>query len=135
MPKLKTLSGKEVIQIFLSLGAQLFGDVRPFSLPLFATEATDFRVTTKRREEAPRLAARTEKGKENFWFLLPRPKGADEARRLVLARIGLVKSSDFVQETHVFRIRPKKILNNVNFGFGYVCQNRPEFLPLPLIMI
>ncbi|KKU50852.1 MAG: hypothetical protein A3H69_01240 [Candidatus Sungbacteria bacterium RIFCSPLOWO2_02_FULL_47_9] len=61
MPKLKTLSGKEVIQIFLSLGAQLFGDVRPFSLPLFATEATDFRVTTKRREEAPRLAARTEK--------------------------------------------------------------------------
>src|SRR3989344_4353720 len=22
------------------------------------------------------------KGKENFWFLLPRPKGADEARRL-----------------------------------------------------
>ncbi|KKT07476.1 MAG: hypothetical protein UV85_C0011G0001, partial [Candidatus Nomurabacteria bacterium GW2011_GWB1_43_19] len=44
-------------------------------------------------------AEENKKGKENFWFLLPRPKGADEARRLVLARISLVKSSDFVQET------------------------------------
>ncbi|MFH1854827.1 MAG: hypothetical protein ABH810_00205, partial [bacterium] len=81
----------------------------------------NFRVITKHGEEAPRLAARTEKratksdklivlfseteaakqtqkfpfhflsapptppaeenkkGKENFWVLLPRPKGADEA--------------------------------------------------------
>jgi hypothetical protein len=31
--------------------------------------------------------------------LLPRPQEADEARRLVLAQIVLVKSSDFVQET------------------------------------
>ena len=44
-------------------------------------------------------AVEKKKGKENFWFLLPRPKGADEARRLVLTRIVLVKSSDFVQET------------------------------------
>src|SRR3990167_8510459 len=44
-------------------------------------------------------AEEKKKGKENFWFLLPRPKGADEARRLVLARIILEKSSDFVQET------------------------------------
>ena len=34
-----------------------------------------------------------------FWFLLPRPQGADEARRLVLGRISLEKSSYFVQET------------------------------------
>jgi len=27
-------------------------------------------------------AEENKKGKENFWFLLPRPKGADEARRL-----------------------------------------------------
>src|SRR3989344_1157462 len=27
-------------------------------------------------------AEEKKKGKENFWFLLPRPKGADEARRL-----------------------------------------------------
>jgi len=27
-------------------------------------------------------ADENKKGKENFWFLLPRPKGADEARRL-----------------------------------------------------
>src|SRR3989344_7071646 len=50
------------------------------------------------------------KVRKNFWFLLARPPhqsklgagqapGADEARRLVLARIVLVKSSDFVQET------------------------------------
>ena len=44
-------------------------------------------------------AEEKKKGKENFWFLLPRPKGADEARRLVFTRIVLVKSSDFVQET------------------------------------
>ena len=44
-------------------------------------------------------AEEKKKGKENFWFLLPRPQGADEARRLVLARIVLEKSSDFVQET------------------------------------
>ncbi len=44
-------------------------------------------------------AEEKEKGKENFWFLLPRPQGADEARRLVLIQISLVKSSDFIQET------------------------------------
>jgi len=51
-------------------------------------------------------AEEKKKGKENFWFLLPRPQGADEARRLVLTRIVLEKSSDFVQETQPsFRIR------------------------------
>src|SRR3990167_3767159 len=47
-------------------------------------------------------AEEKKKGKENFWFLLPRPQGADEARRLVLARIVLEKSSDFVQETQLW---------------------------------
>ena len=51
-------------------------------------------------------AEEKKKGKENFWFLLPRPKGADEARRLVVSRIILEKGSDFVQETQPsFRIR------------------------------
>ncbi|OHB12914.1 MAG: hypothetical protein A2Y49_02820 [Candidatus Zambryskibacteria bacterium RIFCSPLOWO2_12_39_8] len=38
-------------------------------------------------------AEEKKKGKENFWFLLPRPKGADEARRLVrlLFKIGSSK--------------------------------------------
>jgi hypothetical protein len=58
-------------------------------------------------------AEENKKGKENFWFLLPRPKGADEARRLVLARIVLVKSSDFVQET-----QPKQ--NNARFLPGFI---------------
>ena len=31
----------------------------------------------------PHPTEENKKGKENFWFLLPRPKGADEARRLV----------------------------------------------------
>ena len=44
-------------------------------------------------------AEEKKKGKENLWFLLPRPKGADEARRLVVSWIRLVKSSDFIQET------------------------------------
>jgi len=46
----------------------------------------------------PHPAEEKKKGKENFWFLLPRPQGADEARRLVISRIVLEKSSDFVQE-------------------------------------
>ena len=51
-------------------------------------------------------AEENKKGKENFWFLLPRPQGADEARILIISRIVLVKSSDFVQETQPsFRIR------------------------------
>ena len=45
------------------------------------------------------------KGKENFWFLLPRPQGADEARRLVVSRIVLEKGSDFVQETQQVIVR------------------------------
>jgi len=107
------------IQICLCLAQSIF-----FELPRPITEATEFQATTKRGEEAPRLAVRTEKRatknvkirllfsetetakqnqkfpfhflsapptppaenlklrKENFWFLLPRPKGADEARRL-----------------------------------------------------
>ena len=32
-----------------------------FELPRLVNEATEFRATTKHREEAPRLAARTEK--------------------------------------------------------------------------
>ncbi|OGF59251.1 hypothetical protein A3B05_01450 [Candidatus Giovannonibacteria bacterium RIFCSPLOWO2_01_FULL_43_160] len=50
-------------------------------------------------------AEKKKKGKENFWFLLPRPQGADEARRLVLARIVLVKSSDFIQDTQLLKTR------------------------------
>ena len=46
----------------------------------------------------PHPAEEKKKGKENFWFLLPRPQGADEARRLVISRIVLEQSSDFVQE-------------------------------------
>ena len=51
-------------------------------------------------------AAGKKKSKEKFWFFLPRTQGAGEARRLVVSRISLEKSSDFVQETQPsFRIR------------------------------
>ena len=42
-------------------------------------------------------AEEKKKGKENFWFLLPRPKGADEARRLVrfLFKIGSSKAEQY----------------------------------------
>ena len=71
---------------------------------------TIFMITAKQNQKFPfhflsapptPPAEENKKGKENFWFLLPRPKGADEARRLVLVQIGLVKSSDFVQETQL----------------------------------
>ena len=57
-----------------------------FSLPFFFSSAGG-------------VGGADKKWKGNFWFLLPRPQGADEARRLVLTRIILEKSSDFVQET------------------------------------
>jgi len=60
----------------------------------------------------PHPAEEKKKGKENFWFLLPRPQGADEARRLVISRIVLEKSSDFVQET---QLAVKKHLKSVLF--------------------
>ena len=41
-------------------------------------------------------AEENKKGKENFWFLLPQPKGADEARRLVVVRIISKIHSNFV---------------------------------------
>jgi hypothetical protein len=41
-------------------------------------------------------AEENKKGKENFWFLLPRPKGADEAR--------IIGRQDLIQNT--FELRP-----------------------------
>ena len=49
------------------------------------------------------------KGKENCWFLRARPQGGDEARRLVLTRILLEKSSDFVQETQPIFKRKNRV--------------------------
>src|SRR3990167_2985697 len=40
-------------------------------------------------------AEEKKKGKENFWFLLPRPKGADEARR--------IRAYDLVSLHHALR--------------------------------
>ena len=37
-------------------------------------------------------AEEKKKGKENFWFLLPRPKGADEARHSALGAYALGSS-------------------------------------------
>ena len=87
-------------------------------------------------------AEEKKKGKENFWFLLPRPKGADEARRLVLTRIILEKSSDFVQETQSsFKIRFFAKIRSVvkrrseswrknEFYFGAVSpEQNPNFFP------
>ena len=56
----------------------------------------------------PTPSRKSEIRKENFWFLLPRPQGADEARRLVGIRILLKMRSDFVvqreQEKRPFRV-------------------------------
>ncbi len=77
-------------------------------------------------------AEENKKGKENFWFLLPRPKGSDEARRLVISRISLVKSSDFVQET-----QPKnriavfaKIRSVAKRRDGGFRENQPRFFEI-----
>ncbi len=40
-------------------------------------------------------AEEKKKGKENFWFLLPRPQGADEARR--------IRAYALVQSFHALR--------------------------------
>ena len=54
-------------------------------------------------------AEENKKGKENFWFLLPRPKGADEARRLVGIRILLKMSSDFIVQRE--QERPERVFS------------------------
>src|SRR3990167_337014 len=73
-------------------------------------------------------AEEKKKGKENFWLLLPRPQRADEESRLVFARIVLVKSSDFVQETQPsFRIRFfAKMRSVAKRRSGGFCQNSPR---------
>src|SRR3989344_3233280 len=50
-------------------------------------------------------AEENKKGKENFWVLLPRPQGADEARRLVrlLFKIGSSKAEQYSKNT-VYKI-------------------------------
>ena len=51
------------------------GEAKPkISFPFFLAEAP--------RASSPPTppAEEKKKGKENFWFLLPRPQGADEAR-------------------------------------------------------
>ena len=52
-------------------------------------------------------AEEQKKGKENFWFLLPRPNGADEARRLVGIRILLKMRSDFLVQREPVSMKPK----------------------------
>ena len=47
-------------------------------------------------------AEENKKGKENFWFLLPRPQGADEARRLERT-IQFRATTRFAREISSFR--------------------------------
>src|SRR3989338_3357889 len=55
----------------------------------------------------PTPSRKSEIRKENFWFLLPRPQGADEARRLVGIRILLKMRSDFVVQREPVSMKPK----------------------------
>ena len=57
------------------------------------------RISPKETDGASGGFLPTPSMRESTGFLLPRLQGADEARRLVLVRIVLEKSSDFVQET------------------------------------
>jgi len=43
-------------------------------------------------------AEEKKKGKENFWFLLPRPKGADEAR--IIGRQGSIQNTFELRSIH-----------------------------------
>ncbi|OIO50898.1 MAG: hypothetical protein AUJ45_02085 [Parcubacteria group bacterium CG1_02_50_68] len=52
----------------------------------------------------PTAERRKKKGKENFWFLLPRPQGADEARIT-----GLFAQRKFVQRLLFHRIARIKL--------------------------
>ena len=52
-------------------------------------------------------AEENKKGKENFWFLLPRPKGADEAR--------IILHQDSIQNTFELRLA-----NTANSDFQFM---------------
>src|SRR3989344_3925629 len=74
-------------------------------------------------------AEEKKKGKENFWVLLPRPKGADEARR--------IRAYDLVQSFHALRaceIGSRKVNNNSTKKAGSLPASslrkpRPRLLP------
>src|SRR3989344_7177813 len=77
---------------------------------------TIFMITAKQNQKfpfhflsapPPHPTEENKKGKENFWFLLPRPNGADEARRLVGIRILLKMRSDFVVQREPVSMKPK----------------------------
>ncbi|MSR71108.1 MAG: hypothetical protein EXS50_00330 [Candidatus Taylorbacteria bacterium] len=55
----------------------------------------------------PPPAEENKKGKENFWFLLPRPQGADEAR--------IIGRQDYQQNT--FELRPVDTAGNKKRSF------------------
>ena len=62
-------------------------------------------------------AEENKKGKENFWFLLPRPQGADEARRLV--RLLFEKGSSKVYDYNTHKEKTRQIA-----GFWFLCATR-----------
>ena len=92
-------------------------------------------------------AEEKKKGKENFWFLLPRPKGADEARRLertiqfrVTTRSARAISSfrqDSIQNTfelcsiHTARIRNQKKRTKRGRAEGATLMHSPRRIQNP----
>src|SRR3989344_5789044 len=67
----------------------------------------------------PTPSRKSEIRKENFWFLLPRPQGADEARRLVGIRILLKMRSDFVVQREPVSMKPKiRLARSASEGGG-----------------
>ena len=86
---------------------------------------TIFMITAKQNQKfpfhflsapPPHPTEENKKGKENFWFLLPRPNGADEARRLVGIRILLKMRSDFLVQREQYKE------NTNNWCFLYIAE-------------
>jgi len=67
-------------------------------------------------------AEEKKKGKENFWFLLPRPQGADEARRLVcfLFKIGSSKAEQYSTIHNLVGKFPRALARGDEKGVGKI---------------
>ena len=74
-------------------------------------------------------AEENKKGKENFWFLLPRPKGADEAR--IIGHQGSIQNTFELRSIHTAKIRNQKKRTKRGRAEGATLMHSPRRIQNP----
>ena len=74
-------------------------------------------------------AEEKKKGKENFWFLLPRPQGADEAR--ITHHQGSIQNTFELRSIHTAKIRNQKKWTKLGRAEGATLMHSPRRIQNP----